>query len=189
MEQDGLVKIVEREFNGQAQPMVDARDLHGFLEVSTRYDTWMSRRIEEYEFVENSDFCTFLSKSTGGRKATEYLLTLDMAKELAMVERTEKGRLVRRYFIECERRFREMSERAQLPAATKPELEEVAEFFEESPIGISSYRAKLETVQMVFRMHGKSAATNVWAQLKLPALRGPPAMRYWQQSAVTPWSS
>lgn len=67
--------------------MIDARSLHGWLGVSDRFHQWVSRRVTEYGFEEGSDFCTNVCK-TGGRPRTDYLLTVDMAKELSMVERT-----------------------------------------------------------------------------------------------------
>ncbi|MBL1321543.1 MAG: antA/AntB antirepressor family protein [Methylophaga sp.] len=83
---------------------VNARDLHTFLEVESRFDIWIKRRIEDYTFVENQDFIANDQKrSLGfGRGQTDYYITLDMAKELAMVERNHKGRLARRYFIDME---------------------------------------------------------------------------------------
>lgn len=83
---------------------VDARELHAFLEVGTAFKDWIARRIGDYGFEQDKDFCSFLSGSTGGRPSREYVLTIDMAKELGMVENNERGRIVRRYFIECERR-------------------------------------------------------------------------------------
>jgi phage anti-repressor protein len=71
--------------------MIDARSLHGWLGPKVQFHHWMRRRIEEYGFVSGEDFCAEKHK-TGGRPRTDYLLTLDMAKELAMVERTEIGR-------------------------------------------------------------------------------------------------
>ena len=79
-------------------PMFDARALHGWLGVKDPFHKWVKRRVVEYGFEEGPDFCTGLFK-TGGRPRTDYLLTRDMAKELAMVERTEVGRATRRYFI------------------------------------------------------------------------------------------
>lgn len=177
MNTDHLVTVTEQEINGELQPAVDARELHGFLDVRRDFTTWIKSRIEQYEFVEGTDFlCSPIlgSKERGGHNRKEYALTLDMAKELAMVERTEKGRLVRRYFIECERRFREMSAAANLPAATKPEFEDVAEFFDPSPLGLSAYRAKLETVNQAFRLRGQPAALQVWQQMGLPSLGDSP---------------
>ena len=89
---------------GVAIQTVDARELHAFLEVGTAFKDWIARRIADYGFEQDKDFCSFLSGSTGGRPSKEYALTIDMAKELGMVENNERGRTVRRYFIECERR-------------------------------------------------------------------------------------
>lgn len=59
----------------------------------------------EYGFTENEDFSTFLSQSTGGRRATDHIIKLDMAKEIAMIQRTDKGKEVRKYFIQVEKDF------------------------------------------------------------------------------------
>jgi len=101
-----LIKVTENE-NGEG--VVSARELHAFLEVGTHFKDWVVRRIQEYGFQEDRDFSSFLSESPGGRPSKEYAITLDMAKELSMVERTEKGRQARRYFIACEKKLREVS--------------------------------------------------------------------------------
>lgn len=91
---------------------VNARDLHGFLEVQTPFSMWIQRRIEEYGFTQDIDFVVFnnfVNDATafgGKRKVIDYHITLDIAKELSMVERNEKGKEARRYFIECERKLR-----------------------------------------------------------------------------------
>jgi len=83
---------------------VNARDLHAFLEVGTSFKDWVTRRIADYGFIEGVDFSSFLSESSGGRPAKDYHLSLDMAKELSMVERNEKGKQARQYFLACERK-------------------------------------------------------------------------------------
>ncbi|ELW2420137.1 antA/AntB antirepressor family protein, partial [Escherichia coli O157] len=91
--------------------LVNARDLHTFLDVGKRFASWIVERIAEYGFVENQDFMIISQvreKIGRGRPAKDYHLTLDTAKELAMVERNEKGRQIRRYFIECEKKLRSM---------------------------------------------------------------------------------
>ena len=98
-----LVPVFSGTIPGQSTQLCNAADLHRALSVGDRFDQWISRRIGTYGFSEGEDFCTVLCK-TSGRPRTEYHLTLNTAKELAMVERTDKGREVRRYFIECERR-------------------------------------------------------------------------------------
>ncbi len=83
---------------------LSARELHEALEVKTHFKDWFPRMCE-YGFQEGNDFCSFLSKSTGGRPATDYQITLDMAKEIAMIQRSEKGKHVRQYFIEVEKQW------------------------------------------------------------------------------------
>lgn len=81
--------------------MIDARALHGWLGVGKRFTTWIKARIEEYSFSAHEDFFPILGETgtRGGRPRTDYFLTIDMAKELAMVERTEVGRVTRRYAV------------------------------------------------------------------------------------------
>lgn len=91
---------------------VNARDLHGFLESKQDFSTWIKARIDKYDFVENQDyqvFHNFMENSKGGRPLIEYALSIDMAKELSMVEGNEKGKEARRYFIACEKRLNPLS--------------------------------------------------------------------------------
>ena len=85
---------------------IDARILHGFLEVRTRFNDWILRRINEYNFTQDVDFITILN-SEYSPPSKEYHCTISMGKELAMVERNAKGKEARQYFIECERRLME----------------------------------------------------------------------------------
>ena len=101
-----LIKLNQSAINGELQQTVSARELHTFLESKQDFSTWIKNRIEKYGFVENQDFVSFHKKMEnpqGGRPAIEYHITLDMAKELAMVENNDKGRDVRQYFITCEK--------------------------------------------------------------------------------------
>lgn len=84
------------------RPTVSARDLHEFLEVKTPYDKWFPRMCE-YGFSEDMDFSTFLSESTGGRPAQDAQLTIEMAKEICMLQRNERGKQARQYFIQLEK--------------------------------------------------------------------------------------
>lgn len=102
-----LIKINSSTISNEVKQTVNARELHTFLEVGKDFSTWIKDRVESFGFVENQDFVFFPEigeKSGKGRPAKEYALTLDMAKELSMVERNEKGKQARQYFIECERR-------------------------------------------------------------------------------------
>ncbi|EER1249728.1 phage antirepressor Ant [Escherichia coli] len=104
-----LIPVFEGTISNEPTLLVNARDLHGFLEVGKDFSNWIRARLNEYGFVENLDYILFspnLAK-TPGRRRKDYHLTLDTAKELAMVERNEKGRQIRRYFIECEKKLRQ----------------------------------------------------------------------------------
>lgn len=96
-----LIKI---EINENQEPVVSGRELHEALGVQTRYNDWFNRMCE-YGFSEGIDFCSILSKSTGGRPETNHAIKLDMAKEIAMIQRNEKGKEVRQYFIQVEKDF------------------------------------------------------------------------------------
>ena len=84
------------------RPTVLGRYLHELLEVKTAYKDWFPRMVE-YGFTEGTDFCSFLSESTGGRPSQDHQLTIEMAKELCMLQRTEKGKQARQYFIQLEK--------------------------------------------------------------------------------------
>ena len=84
------------------RPTVSARELHEFLGVKTAYKDWFPRMCE-YGFTEGQDFCSFLSESTGGRPAQDAQLTIEMAKELCMLQRNERGKQARQYFIQLEK--------------------------------------------------------------------------------------
>lgn len=129
--------------DGQARQTINARDLHAFLEVGRDFSTWIKERIAEYGFLEEQDyvraevlrpsnsgsakarslqcsdaaFSPVSGKNNRGRPSKDYFLTLDMAKELSMVERNDQGRRARRYFIECEKRLRQ----GQAPTAGQSE--------------------------------------------------------------------
>ena len=86
---------------------LSARELHGFLGIGTEFAKWMQRMCE-YGFSENQDYRVFVKNddnSKGGRPSTDYEITLDMAKEIAMIQRSDKGKKVRQYFLELERRW------------------------------------------------------------------------------------
>jgi anti-repressor protein len=93
-----LIKIEQRD----GKRVVDARELHAFLEVTSKFADWIKNRIEKYRFIEGQDYTTFSKNLEKGRPSTEYAITLNMAKELGMIENNQKGSLVRQYFLEME---------------------------------------------------------------------------------------
>ncbi|MDV7706730.1 antA/AntB antirepressor family protein [Acinetobacter pittii] len=108
--QETLIPVVDRDIGGEVQPSVDARELHKWLKSGEMFATWIKKRIKTYKFIENEDYISFLvnpKKPNGGRSSREYILTIDMAKELSMVENNEQGRAARRYFINCEKALRQ----------------------------------------------------------------------------------
>lgn len=100
------VDLIKVTTNEQGQKLVSGRELHEVLEIGTRFDNWIKRMIE-YGFAEEIDFTTIVQKWTTAQgnetSSKDYILTLDMAKHIAMVQRTEVGMRVRNYFIECEK--------------------------------------------------------------------------------------
>ena len=126
--QDGLINVYE---NDRQEQLVDARELHTALNNKRQFSDWIKQRIEQYGFVENVDFATYsqiCEKPQGGRPTIEYALTLDTAKEIAMVENNEQGRKIRRYFIEVEKKAREMFE---IPKTLPEALRKAAELAEQ----------------------------------------------------------
>lgn len=89
--------------------MVDGRSLHEFLQVGARYNDWFPRMCE-YGFVEGVDFYSKMSETSakGGRPSVNHEMTIDMAKEISMIQRTERGKQARQYFLECEKRLKAM---------------------------------------------------------------------------------
>ena len=92
---------------GNDRITLSARELHEFLGIGTEFAKWMQRMCE-YGFSENQDYRVIVKNddnSKGGRPSTDYEITLDMAKEIAMIQRSDKGKEVRQYFLELERRW------------------------------------------------------------------------------------
>ena len=103
---NGMITIAETKISNEITQTVNARELHEFLGVGKDFSSWIKGRIEQYEFIEDMDYIIFTQMGenlSGGRPRQEYIISIDMAKELSMVEKTTKGREARKYFIECER--------------------------------------------------------------------------------------
>lgn len=111
-----LVKISQVKVGEQNVNAVNARDLHKALEVNTKFADWIARRLDDtmaelhidYEVLSNGIFPKIEKNTEGGgagRSNIEYCLTIDLAKEIAMLERNDKGKQVRKYFIECEKQL------------------------------------------------------------------------------------
>ena len=116
-----LIKITEQNGN-QA---VSARELHKFLEITERFSNWFERMLQ-YGFTENIDYqgCEFFN-TLANQVLIDYALTLDCAKEIAMLQRSERGKMARQYFIECEKQLR--SGKFALPTTYKEALQSLLE--------------------------------------------------------------
>lgn len=101
-----LIKIETKTIGNEEVNAINARELHSFLESKQEFATWIKNRITQYDFTEGIDFIRFDNSVKAENtyiNTKEYIISIDMAKELSMVERNDKGRQARKYFIECER--------------------------------------------------------------------------------------
>lgn len=97
--------ITDKPVGGHLFKTVDGREVHRFLGARKDYSNWIKDRIAKFGFIENVDYAVFTNfgeNPAGGRPATEYFLTIGMGKELGMVDRTERGRAIRKYFLSIE---------------------------------------------------------------------------------------
>lgn len=102
--ENDLVPVYE---TSTGEKVVYGSELYECLGSKQEYSNWVKGRLKECDSLENEDFTIILSKSTGGRPKNEYIIKLDTAKEMAMLERNEKGKQVRRYFIQVEKKYKE----------------------------------------------------------------------------------
>ena len=154
--------VMEGAIGSETIQTVNARELYDFLEVKTAFKDWAARRISDYGFEDGKDFCSFLSESAGGRPAKEYALSLDMAKELAMVERNEKGKQARQYFIECERRAKNAVDPVAVlnnPAAMRGLLLTYSEKVIELQSRVEEMRTDVEALEQIAEAHGSFTRT------------------------------
>lgn len=84
------------------KPTVSARDLHEQLHIKTAFKDWFPRMCE-YGFEDGKDFSSKMSESTGGRPSKEYDISIDMAKQICMIQRSPEGKKIRQYFIDLEK--------------------------------------------------------------------------------------
>ncbi|WP_347915252.1 antA/AntB antirepressor family protein [Enterococcus cecorum] len=107
------MELIKIKTNENGEQLVSGRELHEFLEVTTPYTQWFDR-MKEYGFTENVDFIGLSQKSEkpqGGRPTIDHAMKLDMAKEISMIQRTEKGKQARLYFIDVENQYKAIQKR------------------------------------------------------------------------------
>ncbi len=112
------LKVIEQELmdvyeNEKGERIVGGRELHAFLEVKTNYSTWFER-MTEYGFIENTDYILLSNfekqNGSGGHNKTDHAIKLDMAKEISMIQRNEKGKQARQYFIKIEKKYQQLNQ-------------------------------------------------------------------------------
>jgi phage anti-repressor protein len=111
-----IIQITKNEIGNAELNSVNARDIHNYLQVNSKFADWIKRAISKYDFKENIDYVCFLKNEKAGNNAIskEYIVTMDMAKELAMLENNPKGKETRKYFINCEKELQKSSPYANL---------------------------------------------------------------------------
>lgn len=103
--ENGLIKVYKTD---KGEYVVDGRELWKGLEVKTDFSTWIKRRFTECDAIENEDYSSFLKngeRAVGGTTSKEYIIKLDTAKEMAMLEHNEIGKQYRRYMINVEKKY------------------------------------------------------------------------------------
>lgn len=157
-----LIALHHHEFAGEMLPTVNARDLHDFLTVRRDFTNWIKDRIKQYGFQAGIDYILTFAKIGERRnvKRSDYHLTLDMAKELSMVERTAKGREARLYFIACEKRLKmELSRPLETEPAEAPAL-----------MADDEEMRAIHKVRLAGHIFGKGAARALWFKVGLPVV-------------------
>jgi phage anti-repressor protein len=143
----------------ETEQLVNARELWEFLESKQEFANWIKNRLEDVDAIESIDYClfdNFIKNSGAGRPKIEYLLKIDIAKEMAMLEKNAKGKMVRRYFIEAEKRFREEKlTRARSKAERRLFTDVLKEMLPESPNKKWAYKYYTDLVYKI--VTGKNA--------------------------------
>ncbi|AQX20213.1 antA/AntB antirepressor family protein [Bartonella sp. WD16.2] len=154
---NNLIEIKESTVGQETVQTVSARELHAFLEITSKFADWIKNRIKECNFRENIDFVTLSKNLEKGGKTKEYHITLDMGKHLAMIERNEKGHQARQYFIECERKAKQpldLANTLQNPLAIRQLLLESITQLEDLRTEVKTLKPKAEALEHLKRSDG-----------------------------------
>lgn len=149
-----LIPINKADFNGAEINSVNARELHAVLESKQDFSTWIKKRLDEVDAVENVDFIKLHKKmelSKTGQVGVEYILSTDISKEIAMLERNEVGKKVRRYFIE----FEKMHKQNFIP--------------QDLPTALRAYANEVEQKELALKQRDQALATKAWIGSKREA--------------------
>jgi anti-repressor protein len=154
----------------QGRKVVSARELHAFLESKKDFSDWIKQRVQKYGLVDRVDFTTFQGKSTGGRPQVEYALTLEAAKELAMVEGNSKGKEARQYFIECEKAIKQVVQNESPEALVRRAMAYLESKVEQQKQIIEAQAPKVEYVEKVLDSQSTWTITTIAKELGVSAV-------------------
>jgi phage anti-repressor protein len=157
-----LLQISTSTIGAENVNSVNAREIHEYLEVKTHLSTWIKRAIEKYDFEENIDFSILKSGNpNGGISKIDYIVTLDMAKELAMLENNPKGKEIRKYFISFEKKAKNIinNQSSQIQI-----LKETLNQISIMDSRVSTSEKKLDNIESTMRIHN-------WQQKKLEQVK------------------
>lgn len=154
-----LLQISTSTIGAEQVNSVNARKIHEYLEVKTVFATWIKRAIEKYDFNENEDYISILTDSKSGKR--DFIVTLDMAKELAMLENNDKGKETRKYFINFEKKAKNViqSQSTQIQL-----LQETLNQLAITDKRVSCTEEKLTTIESTMRIHN-------WQQKRLEEVK------------------
>jgi anti-repressor protein len=159
-----IVKINDTDFGGEVKRTVDGRDLRAALAVRKDYSNWMKAQIKRARLVENRDYITFAQKGVGGQfDSTEYHLTIEAGKHIAMMSGTDKGFEVREYFIECERVAKQRVQPINLddPAALRAALLNYTEKVQVLETTVKHQAPKVEFADALLNADGTTLVRDV----------------------------
>ena len=166
------LKVIENELvpvyeTSTGEKVVYGSELHAVLEVKSRFNDWIRNRLNDCEAAENEDYESFTKNLVSGGQSKEYLIKLDIAKEMAMLERNEKGKQVRRYFIQVEKKYKEKL-KPKVPQTYLEALKELVAVEEEKErLQLELDRSKdWYSIKRVAALNGVSWKTFDWRKLK-----------------------
>lgn len=159
------LKVIENELvpvyeTSTGEKVVYGTELHAALDVKSRFNDWVRNRVADCEAVENEDYETFTKNLVSGGQAKEYIIKLDIAKEMAMLERNEKGKQVRKYFIAIEKKYKAVPKPPVTPMNLSPQLQLLINMElkqKEQDAAISELKEKTDKLEYDIPLYGSEA--------------------------------
>jgi anti-repressor protein len=173
-------QLIPLDTTGNNEFPVNARDLYDFLDIKQKFADWIPQRIRDYKFTQGVDYQSLSKTPEGGGRRKEYIFTMDMGKELSMLEANERGQQARRYFIECEKGLKEIAsipdftnavEAARAWADSQEKLLESTQAIEAQTKHIQEIEPKAKYADDVLSSKNSYATTVIASQLGMSAIK------------------